>query len=70
MEKPVSYTGIFLGCLLAGLVRAAFKAITGREMFKANPKGPLYKWLGGANHGSSPAPLPNRQRGREPERFS
>lgn len=67
MEKPVSYTGIFLGCLLAGLVRAAFKAITGREMFRANPKGPLYKLF---NHGSSPAQPLIHQRGPERERPS
>lgn len=35
---------------LVGLVKSVFMgliaAVTGREMFPANPKGPLYRWFG------------------------
>lgn len=37
---------IFLSTALAGAVQAGYTAITGKDMFPANPKGPLYKWFG------------------------
>ena len=41
---------IGLAAFGAALVRAGFKGATGREMFPANPKGPLYRWFGKATH--------------------
>jgi hypothetical protein len=55
---------VFLSMLTKGLVMGLFAAITGREMFPANPKGPLYKWLGKASHGSPPALLEPPRNGR------
>lgn len=46
---------IFLAVMFKGVLFGLYTAITGKEPFPANPKGPLYKWFGGANHGSSPA---------------
>lgn len=34
---------VFIKALIMGL----FRHVTGRDMFPANPKGPLYKWFGG-----------------------
>jgi hypothetical protein len=50
---------IFLATFIKGLVMGVYSAITGKEMFPANPKGPLYKWFGKANHGSSPEKPPS-----------
>lgn len=69
VEPMVSYAGIALGTFVAALIRTGYKHVTGKEMFPANPKGPLYKWLGGANHGSS-SQLDRHQHGQEQERLS
>jgi hypothetical protein len=37
---------IFLSAVLAALIQGVYKAVTGKDLFPANPKGPLYKWLG------------------------
>lgn len=39
---------IFLIALITAAIREGFYRITGRDMFPANPKGPLYKWFGKA----------------------
>ena len=39
-----------LAVFAAGLVRVAYKGLIGRDMFPANPKGPLYRWFGKATH--------------------
>lgn len=40
---------IFAATFLKAVIMAVFARVMGREMFPANPKGPLYKWFGGAN---------------------
>jgi len=40
---------IFTVAFVKAVIMAIFAKVTGREMFPANPKGPLYKWFGGAN---------------------
>lgn len=45
-------TAVFLATMVKAFVLAIFAQVTGREMFPANPKGPLYKWFGGASRGS------------------
>ncbi len=66
----VSYAGIALGTFVAALVRGLYKRFTGKEPFPANPKGPLYKWFGGANHGSSREMLVRRLRDQEAVQLS
>jgi hypothetical protein len=66
----VTPTAIFLSVLLAGLVRAIYARITGKEMFPANPKGPLYKWLGKTTHEKRQELLAKRLRDQEEERLS
>lgn len=34
---------------LKALILGAYQAMTGKEAFPANPKGPLYKWFGRPN---------------------
>jgi len=50
----MSPTAIFLSCALAALVQAIYRAVTGRDLFPANPKGPLYRWFGKASHEEEP----------------
>lgn len=37
---------IFLVAVVKAIIMGAFEMVTGRDMFPANPKGPLYKWFG------------------------
>jgi hypothetical protein len=47
MERVVK---IVLIVIVTALIRSVLKWATGREeLFPANPKGPLYKWFGGAS---------------------
>ena len=70
----VSGVTIFLGAALAGMIRETYKRATGREMFKANPKGPLYRWLGPKetrpNHVQIRARLEKLRRDQATERTS
>lgn len=66
---------IFLSMMAKALVMGLYAAITGREMFPANPKGPLYRWFGqpkgaSANHAEPPAPLVSQQHGRAAELYA
>jgi hypothetical protein len=84
LRTMVSYVGIFLGTMLAGAAQFGYKAITGKDMFPANPKGPLYKWFGDPerherrrlkreariNHEPSPTPSQLRRRDQLMERLS
>ena len=42
----MAFSTIALTLVAKALVVALFEAVTGRDMFPANPKGPLYKWFG------------------------
>lgn len=69
----VSYVGIALGTFCAALIRAGYQQITGKPLFPANPKGPLYKWFGGkdrAIHEKSQEQLAQRLRDLEEEQIS
>lgn len=80
----VSYLGIALGTALAAAIRAGYKQMTGKDMFPANPKGPLYKWFGDPerherrrakreariSHEPSPTPSQLRRRDQLMERLS
>jgi hypothetical protein len=46
---------MFLKAVVVGL----FEAVAGRDMFPANPKGPLYKWFGKPKDGQ---PEPTTQK--------
>lgn len=65
---------IFLSCALAALVQAAYKGVTGRDLFPANPKGPLYKWFGPkegrATHADPQSRLESPPHGRPMARLS
>lgn len=51
MKRPMKvFLAIFLAMAFKGMVMALYQAITGREAFPANPKGPLYRWFGKPNH--------------------
>lgn len=65
----MSTTAIFLSAMLAALVQAAYKGITGKDMFPANPKGPLYKWFGGASHREGRELIERRLRDQEEEQL-
>lgn len=39
-------TAIFLSVVGAVLVQGIYKLLTGKDLFPANPKGPLYRWFG------------------------
>jgi hypothetical protein len=47
---PMSATAIFLSAAGAALVQGIYRLVTGRDLFPANPKGPLYRWFGKASH--------------------
>lgn len=70
MPLGMSWLTIFLAMMFKGLVMGAYTLITGKEMFPANPKGPLYKWFGGASHESSPALPQPLSRGQSLARLS
>lgn len=70
MVLRMTGTAIFLSALLAGALRAGYKAVTGKDMFPANPKGPLYKWLGKTTHEKHRELLETRLRDQEAERIS
>lgn len=37
---------IFMVALITAAIREIFYRVKGREMFPANPRGPLYRWFG------------------------
>jgi hypothetical protein len=60
---------IFLSAALAGAIRGGYKLATGKDLFPANPKGPLYKWFGkGPTHEIDPERFepPSRDRSLGP----
>lgn len=69
-REMVSFAGIALGTFAAALIRAEYQRRTGKPMFPANPKGPLYKWLGRPSHGLRPEPLDPQRHGQEVERLA
>lgn len=63
-------TAIFLSAMLATAVQGIYKAVTGKDLFPANPKGPLYKWFGDATHRATQERLQSRLHDLEQERLS
>jgi hypothetical protein len=43
-------TAIFLSAVGAVLVQGIYRRATGKDLFPANPKGPLYRWFGKKDH--------------------
>lgn len=63
-------TTIFLSVLVAALLRALYARVTGKEMFPANPKGPLYRWFGKPNHERLPTRSEQQRHDRLAARLS